>query len=69
MVYSRVAESKEALPGTSAEPTSDWPSKIPMGVSKVVVGRWKSEGGATWVWVAEPGWAQAGAVGVAWAGV
>jgi len=47
---------------------SDWPSKMPMGVAKFLLGRWKSGGGATWVWVAEPGCAHAGAVGAGVAG-
>src|SRR5688572_12251010 len=63
IVYCFVLRSKVALPGTAAVPISDWPSKIPMGVSKCVLARRKSAGGATWVWVAEPGCAQAGTVG------
>src|SRR5580698_7863166 len=61
MVYWPDAGSKEALPGTSAAPMSDWPVKTPMGVSKFLLGRWKSGGGATWACVAEPGCAQDGA--------
>ena len=58
------AASKLALPGTTGLPISDWLLKMPMGVSKVLLGRWKSGGGATWVWVAEPGWAHDGTAGV-----
>jgi hypothetical protein len=36
---------------------------MPIGMAKLVLGLWKSAGGATWVWVAEPGWAQTGALG------
>ncbi len=32
MVYRFVCASKLALPGTSEEPTSAWPSKMPIGV-------------------------------------
>src|ERR1700691_5600823 len=57
-----------ALPGTRALPMSDWPSKIPIGVLKFVLRRWKSGGGATCGCVADPGCAQSGACGTAEAG-
>src|ERR1700733_6501232 len=68
MVYAPVAASKVALPGTRALPMSDCPSKMPMGVLNVVLGRWKSGGGATCGCVADPGCAQSGACGTAEAG-
>ena len=64
-MYFPVAASKLALPGTTAVPTSDWPSKIPIGILKCVLARRKSGGGGTWVRVAVPGYAQSGACGLA----
>src|SRR5271156_6028416 len=63
IVYWPVAGSKLALPGITGLPISDWPVKMPIGVSKFLLGRWKSGGGATWVCVADPGWAHSGAAG------
>src|ERR1700733_1538712 len=37
---------------------------MPIGVSKFLLGRWKSVGGATCTWLAEPGWAHGGGAGV-----
>jgi hypothetical protein len=55
IVYVPVARSKLALPGTTAVPTSDCPSKMPSGIWKWVLARRKSGGGGTWVRVAVPG--------------
>ena len=50
-----VAGSKVAEPGTRALPMSAWPVKLPMGVAKMRLGRWKSGGGAICWCVGEPG--------------
>src|SRR5438045_8224237 len=41
---------------------------MPIGLSKFLLGRWKSTGGGTCLWVAEPGCAQSGTAGVSPAG-
>src|ERR1700761_178850 len=67
-VYRLVAGSYVPLPDTKAAPISDWPSNTPIGISRFLLGRWKSAGGGTCSCVGEPGCAHRGTTNFGFAG-